>query len=1779
MNNSIYHLNLRHKNIFFFFNRRNFAYGQCFFVFLIFFFTFLSFHIFDLTSLSHDVHAAQVTIDDSVSTTTGEHNGSSPTSVFISDQTGYVFYIDSDSTCKYSKTTNGGSSWGSPVTVDSQTDCLHVAIWYDRWTPGDSSGNYIHILTIDSGSDDLFYTRLDTSSDTLTTTVNATGANQGGTFANANIPSITKGTDGDLYMGVQDGGDSFVIKCTGNCNNAGNWSEAGVNPFDTADDYLILMPLSGGNIMAIRWDISADDIQSKVFNDSTSAWDAGWTNIDTDAAENGTYDGAFGATVNKSNNNIYLVYAVDEADDDIRAALYSGGSWTSKTDVLTNDSKGITGAKISLDESSGDVYVVYTARTTRGSAGTGNVYFKRSVDGMASWGAEQGPVNSDADDLFGARVNIMSGERIYVSWYGATPDDLFGNTIIDLPLTVQFSASSQSGSESIGSLAITPQLSAVTGLNVTVPFTVSGTAVSPADYSITSSPVTIAAGTTTTTITITVVDDAIDEIDETVIVTMGIPTNATAGTTTVHTATIIDNDGAPSVTLSLSGSPMAEAGGSSTVTATLSNLSSSTVTVNLAFSGTATLNDDYTRSGTSISITAGNTNGSITLTAVQDDNDESDETIIVDIDSVTNATESGTQQVIAVITDDDEPPPPPPPPFEFYVTNTTPDDGATDVAINTTVSATFNAYVKGSTVTTDTFMVSAGEDAVSGEVSTEGETIQFTPSDNLAYNTVYTATIRGGTAGVTAANYAGTAMDSDYVWDFTTVPDTTAPAGSIAINSGSSHTNSTAATLALLATDNVGVTGYFISTSSATPSSSDLNWVSVNATAHFAKNISYTLTSGDGDKTIYVWYKDAANNVSDAASDSIVLDTTAPVIISTRPANEATEVSPVITEITATFSEAMDAATVGKSTFTLSGGITGTVKYNNTTAAFAPYGKLDHSTQYTATITKDVKDLAGNVMASNYSWSFTTSTDTTAPVGTVKINNDATYANSSTVTLSLSATDVVGVTGYFLSSDFSAPSPTAAGWVSVDSTKSLSKDVSHTLRGGDGNKVIFAWYKDDAGNVSGAASDSIIMDTTPPAVITASPGDGETEVSIGSIITATFSENMDAATINASSFVLSNEITGTIGYNNTTATFIPSANLDYSTTYAATINTAAKDVAGNAMATDYTWSFTTEPDAIAPAGIMTVNNDDVYANSTAVTLHLSATDNAGVTGYYASNSSTAPLSSDVGWVSVNSAASYTEDVLHSLNSGDGTKTAYVWYKDAGENISEEASDSIVLDMTSPIVSITSVSFGISSDDTLLAEKISYPIHNNYRDGKRIVRIENIAENIHGLANNDEDTISITANLKGSAKDSLSGINRVTWVNDKGGSGTATGTTDWSISNILLSSDGDNNITVTAFDNANNTGAETVTVSFGGGTPVPTPTPEIVLKLSKEVAYLSGDTVVVTVKDADRNTNPATVDIVNTAIKISASYFTGNDLLLDLNENAVNSGTFLATIETGTTTSGGAGATERSNNGTIKTVQGGTATVTYTDVSPDAATYTRSLAFSSFDAAIAFDADTYLLNSSAGITLSDAERNADHTEAESLLNDVFIETSLSNITRVRMTETGADTGAFAGSIRIVESGGTLEYERIQAAGGETLTVTYGDEINTTGFLRTVTDMASVADSMPTPIITTTPTPVACIAASIVAYPEEVEIVKNESKEVTVTVTGKDDCPVKGVKVKRKISQRNNKKIEVTPSKQKTDENGQATFTIKAKKGNGTATVTFKAKDVKEKAGVTVNLTKE
>jgi hypothetical protein len=139
------------------------------------------------------------------------------------------------------------------------------------------------------------------------------------------------------------------------------------------------------------------------------------------------------------------------------------------------------------------------------------------------------------------------------------------------------------------------------------------------------------------------------------------------------------------------------------------------------------------------------------------------------------------------------------------------------------------------------------------------------------------------------------------------------------------------------------------------------------------------------------------------------------------------------------------------------------------------------------------------------------------------------------------------------------------------------------------------------------------IDVVPPTVISKAPSAGSANVAIGSVITATFSEAVNASTVTGSTFQLRNAggtlIPTSIVYDAATrrATMTPASPLAYSTTYNVTVvggSSGVRDLVGNAMSANELWSFTTEaPDVTAPT-ITQVTPPDTAINvstATAVT--------------------------------------------------------------------------------------------------------------------------------------------------------------------------------------------------------------------------------------------------------------------------------------------------------------------------------------------------------------------------------------------------------------------------------------------------------------------------------------------------------------------------------------------------------------------------------------------------
>lgn len=390
-----------------------------------------------------------VVLDPAPNTTASVHTVAGSAVVFIDDLVGYKFHrygaAPNSGMCVYRKTTDGGLTWSTQVAVDTQADCSGIAVWYDQWTPGDT-GDYIHIATFDTGDDDIFYNRLDTTTDTLllTTSTSTMPAAAGVLAIGTNNVSITKATDGKIFVNIDDGNGTFLRSCSTNCNIGSNWAAAGTPPQGNADSWSILLPQASGNVMLINRS-TGNAVRSSIWNGTL--WSS-FDTIDAGAVRNTTYDVGMSAVVDIDTYDVYLVYAADNdtftvADHDIRSALYTSGAWSSKTNILTNVSgRAVLQVAVGRDLNNGEIYTAYTARSTIGTSGTANTYYVTSSDSMSSWGSEQGPLNREAGDFYGIDLNPMSFERLYVSWFDASTTrlDIFGETLADIRPEVELSA-------------------------------------------------------------------------------------------------------------------------------------------------------------------------------------------------------------------------------------------------------------------------------------------------------------------------------------------------------------------------------------------------------------------------------------------------------------------------------------------------------------------------------------------------------------------------------------------------------------------------------------------------------------------------------------------------------------------------------------------------------------------------------------------------------------------------------------------------------------------------------------------------------------------------------------------------------------------------------------------------------------------------------------------------------------------------------------------------------------------------------------------------------------------------------------------------------------------------------------------------------------------------------------------------------------------------------------------------------------------------------------------
>jgi streptogramin lyase/methionine-rich copper-binding protein CopC len=321
-------------------------------------------------------------------------------------------------------------------------------------------------------------------------------------------------------------------------------------------------------------------------------------------------------------------------------------------------------------------------------------------------------------------------------------------------------------------------------------------------------------------------------------------------------------------------------------------------------------------------------------------------------------------------------------------------------------------------------------------------------------------------------------------------------------------------------------------------------------------------------------------------------DTTPPQVVSVVPAPGTIGVLPT-TSVSASFSEAMDPASISASTFVLVDqrgvAVPATVQYdaNRYVAVLQPAVPLAYSTAYTARISQGATDLAGNQLATAAVWGFTTAPapDTVPPtvVATVPANGAVSAPADKPITITFSEPlDPRTVTDAAIS---------LVNWSggAVVAYDQASKTVTLT----PGAKL---WYNttytvivrpvltDLAGNVMAAPytwsfTTAPAVDTMPPEVTSTTPAKDARDVPADAAIAATFSEPVKADTLTTSTFTLQDAsggpVAGSVTYDDKkrTATLKPGGKLSAGAVYTATLTAGVTDEAGNALAS-YSWSFT-----------------------------------------------------------------------------------------------------------------------------------------------------------------------------------------------------------------------------------------------------------------------------------------------------------------------------------------------------------------------------------------------------------------------------------------------------------------------------------------------------------------------------------------------------------------------------------------------------------------------------
>jgi methionine-rich copper-binding protein CopC len=501
------------------------------------------------------------------------------------------------------------------------------------------------------------------------------------------------------------------------------------------------------------------------------------------------------------------------------------------------------------------------------------------------------------------------------------------------------------------------------------------------------------------------------------------------------------------------------------------------------------------------------------------------------------------------------------------ITATTPSNGATGVATGGNIVVTFSEPMEAGSLSSSSIELrqTTGGALVAASVAyaTAAQTATLTPSSTLAPATAYTVTVRGGADAPQVRDSAGNALSASASWSFTTAAGPSCPC-----------------------------TIWPATATPAVAASSDTG--SVNLGVKFRADVAGYITGirfykGSGNAGSHVgalWNSGGqllaqATFVNESATGWQQVNFGAPVAIAANTIYVASYLAPV-------GRYAIDAnyfATSGVDNAPLralgtTGGAGNGVYLYGSSPAF-PSSTFNASNYWIDVVfaTSAVDNIAPAITA-RVPAPGTTAVVRSSPIS-VTFSEPVDAATVSSTTLLLRDAQ-----GAAVPAAVSYNASTQAATLTPSGLLTPSAQYSATVRGGAVDPVV----KDLAGNRLGADSNwsftTAAADTTSPTVTSTSPIGAATGISRTANITVTFSEAMTATTINAATIELRTPagvvVASVVSYNatNRRATLNPNPTLSALTTYTVLVRGGAndprvQDAAGNALAADRVWTFTT----------------------------------------------------------------------------------------------------------------------------------------------------------------------------------------------------------------------------------------------------------------------------------------------------------------------------------------------------------------------------------------------------------------------------------------------------------------------------------------------------------------------------------------------------------------------------------------------------------------------------